>query len=174
MQAVVHPIAPIYDARSRILILGSFPSPRSRQVGSYYGHPQNRFWPVLAQVLGEPVPIDHAARTELLLRRQIAMWDVLRSCQIEGADDSSIVDAVPNDLSPIFRTAQIRAVFTTGRAASRLYALHCAPVTGLAAHYLPSTSAANRGRYPFERLVVEYRQILPYLEEPDEPHPDRA
>ena len=111
LEQLTHPIAPVYDARSRVLVLGSFPSPKSREQGFFYGHPQNRMWKVLARLFDEPVPVTVERRRDLLLRHGIAMWDVLASCTIEGASDSSIRNAAPNDLRPIFEVADIHAVF---------------------------------------------------------------
>jgi len=159
-------ILPVYDARSRVLILGTIPSPKSREAGFYYAHPQNRFWRVLSALFGAPTPSDTAEKTAFVLERGIALWDVLKSCRITGASDSTIKDAVVNDLSEIFSTAPIRAVFTTGVTASRLYQKHCRERYehyGIPAFGLPSTSPANIGRYSLERLTAEYRAILNYL-----------
>lgn len=116
---IVHTIPPVYDARSRVLILGTMPSPKSREQGFYYGHPQNRFWRALAAALDEPAPQTVPEKRALALRRGIALWDVLASCDIEGASDASIQNPVANDLTPILAAADIRAVFTTGRRAAR-------------------------------------------------------
>ncbi len=161
---IVHTIDPVYDGRSRILILGTMPSPKSREQGFFYGHPQIRFWRVIAAVLREPVPGSVAEKRALLLRRRIALWDVLHSCSIRGADDASIRDARPNDLSPIFQAAAIRAVFTTGAKAAGLYKKYLQPRTGIAPIPLPSTSPANCAR-TFDSLVEDYRVLLPYLED---------
>lgn len=136
---LTHTIPPLYDERSRVLILGSFPSPKSRAAGFYYGHPQNRFWRVLADVLGEPFPSSISERREMCLRRGIALWDVVAECDICGASDASVRNAVPNDYGLIFSACDIRAVFTTGRTAERLYERF----TGRRAVCLPSPSPAN-------------------------------
>ena len=122
MQAVCHPIAPVFDERSRILILGSFPSVKSREATFFYGHPQNRFWKVLSAVLDVKCPQTVDDKKWLLLSHRIALWDVIASCRIEGSSDSSIRDVVPTDLRPILDTAPIRAVFCNGQTAFRLYA----------------------------------------------------
>lgn len=160
---VAHPLAPVWDAESRVLILGTLPSPASRQAGFYYMHPQNRFWPVLAALFDQPVPQGPEARRAFALVHRIALWDTLASCTIAGASDASIQDPVPNDLGPILAGAPIRAVFTTGAAADRFYRRFQYPRTGLAAHRLPSPSAANCAT-PFDRLVREYTAILPFLQ----------
>jgi len=139
-----HPIAPVWDARSRILILGSFPSVRSREVGFYYGHPQNRFWRVLAALWEEAVPQSREEKTAFLLRHRIALWDVIASCEIEGSADSSIRDVQPNDLTPILRGADIRCICTNGTTAEALFRRHLAAQTaGIPRLCLPSTSPAN-------------------------------
>lgn len=158
-QHLHHGIAPVFDERSRALILGTFPSPKSREVGFFYGHPQNRMWKVLAAVLGEErVPETVEERTAFLLRHHIAMWDTIASCTIEGASDASIKDVVTNDLSRILSAAPIHAVFTTGAKATQLYERYQLPVTGIPAHRLPSTSAANAS-WGFERLVEAYAAV---------------
>ena len=159
-----HPIAPVYDAHSRVLLLGSFPSPRSRELGFFYAHSHNRMWRVLAAVVGEGrVPQGTAERTAFLLEHGIAMYDVVASCTIAGASDASIRDVEPTDLSPILAAAPIEAVFATGATAHRLYACHQLPATGMPAARLPSTSAANAA-WSLERLVAAYADALgPYV-----------
>ena len=163
-EALVHPIAPIYDERSRVLLLGSFPSPKSREIGFFYGNPQNRFWRVIAALWDEPVPAGETtealneARRDLCLRHHIAVWDVLASCTITGASDASITDAVPTDLSPILRAAPIAAIFCTGSAAGRYYRRFQEPVTGLPATVLPSTSPAN-ARWRLEDLIRAWEPV---------------
>lgn len=161
---VTHTIEPIYNSQSKILILGTMPSPKSREAGFYYYHPQNRFWKVLAAVLKEPFPATIPEKTELLNRRHIALWDVLASCEIAGAADGSIQNEIPNDFSQLLATAPIRAVFTTGTKATALYRKYCAEKTGITAQGLPSTSPANC-RTSFDQLVEAYQIILPWLRE---------
>ena len=110
----IHQIEPVFDGCSRILLLGTFPSPKSREAGFFYGHPQNRMWRVLAAVCGEDVPQTVEERRAFLLRNRVAMWDVLASCAIRGASDASIRDAVPNDLSRILDAAPIERIYATG------------------------------------------------------------
>jgi double-stranded uracil-DNA glycosylase len=157
---VIHPLPPVFDGESRVLLLGTMPSPKSRETGFYYGHPQNRFWRVLAAAAGEAAPASREEKLGFLRRHRIALWDVLASCRIEGASDASIRDPVPNDVAALMRRAPIRAVFATGETAGRLYDRLCLPSTGLAARRLPSTSAANRGRWPEDALVERYRAVL--------------
>ncbi len=161
---VTHPFGPLYNAHSRVLLLGSMPSPKSREQNFFYGHPQNRFWKVLSAVLDEPLPVTIEEKRALCLRRGVALWDVLASCEIAGASDASIKNPTANDFSPIFSQAKIRAVFTTGTAAGKLYRSLCEQKTGISAVILPSTSPANAA-WTFERLVEAYRSILPYLYE---------
>jgi len=161
---IIHRIAPVYNDASRILILGSLPSPASRSFGFYYGHPQNIFWPLLAQLLGEADPqATVEARRAFALAYGIALWDVLAEGEIIGADDSSIRRARVNDFTPIFATTDIQAVFTTGKAAYRYYSELAQPQTGRQAIYLPSTSPANRAAQKKPQFTEAWRQILVYL-----------
>ena len=161
-ELVVHPFSPVVDGHSRVLILGSLPSVKSRENHFYYGHPQNRFFRVLSDLFGEPLPGDKEARKTFLLRHHIALWDVLSACEIEGADDSSIREPVPNDLMPLLEKADIGAIFTTGTKAFTLYNRYCLPVTGIGARALPSTSPAN-ARILYGELLESYKAILPFL-----------
>lgn len=157
-----HTIPPLYDERSRILILGSFPSVKSRESGFFYGHPQNRYWRVLATLFEEDTPRTVKEKHAFLLRHRIAAWDVIADCEITGSSDASIRDAVPNDLSPIFETADIRAVFVNGGTAARLYQKHMKgypPAT-----VLPSTSPANAA-WSLERLCQAWQIVKEKTEE---------
>jgi hypoxanthine-DNA glycosylase len=159
---VQHTIPPLYNRHSRILILGSFPSVKSRETGFFYGHPQNRYWRVLARLWGEPTPQTVEQKRDFLLRHHIAAWDVIADCEIVGSSDASIRDAVPNDLSPIFAAADIRAVFVNGGTAARLYQKHMkdCPV----AQVLPSTSPANAA-WSLERLCQAWQIVKEKAEE---------
>lgn len=170
---VEHPLHPIFDERSRVLVLGSMPSPKSREVGFYYGHPQNRFWRVLAALFDEPLATTNERRRDQLLRHHIALWDVLASCEIEGASDASIGDAVPNDLMRVLDAAPIEAVFCTGAKAAELYGRHCAATTGIPCVKLPSTSPANAA-VKLDELVMAYGAMLPHLREFEPPICDVA
>lgn len=161
-QEITHPYAPVYDERSTVLVLGTMPSPKSREVGFYYGHPQNRFWAVLAALFCTEVPQTTEERKNLCLVHGIALWDVLAACEIDGAADSSIKNPVANDLTIITQNAPIKAVFTTGQKAYALYEKHCYSQTRLAAVALPSTSPANAA-FSLDKLVLAYRAILPHL-----------
>lgn len=163
MEHIIHSIEPVFDAESRVLILGTMPSPKSREVQFYYGHPQNRFWRVLAAVLGEEVPRSVPEKKAMLLRHRIALWDVLAECEITGASDSSIRNPVANDLSVILDHAPVQAVFTTGAIAWKLYTRLQKPHTGIEAVRLPSTSPANCA-VKMEALTEAYKAILPWLE----------
>lgn len=162
-EKIIHTIEPIYDEASRVLILGTMPSPKSREIGFYYGHPQNRFWRVMASLFSCEVPNTNKERIALLKEYRIALWDVLASCDIAGADDGSIKNPVPNDLSRILCTADIQAIFTTGTKAHTLYNRLCREKTGIEAISLPSTSPANCRYYTFDQLVERYKVIKDYL-----------
>ena len=159
---LLHEIEPVFNVHSKVLLLGSFPSPKSREAGFFYGHRRNRFWPVLAELLGSTLPQTNEEKKQLLLVHGIALWDVLASCVITGADDSSIRKPVANDLSRILDHAAITAVFTTGMKAAAFYKTYCLPKTGIQAISLPSTSPANC-RMPYVQLKQAYAQILQYL-----------
>ena len=140
---IIHPIPPVFDESSEVLILGSFPSVRSRQAAFFYGHPQNRFWKVLAAVFGEEAPQTVPQKKEFLLRHRVALWDVIGSCKIEGSSDASIRDVTVNDLNVILAKADIRQIYVNGKTAYRYYRKYTEPLTGRAAVCLPSTSPAN-------------------------------
>ena len=159
METVTHPIPPLFDASSRILILGSFPSVKSREGLFFYHHPQNRFWKVLAGVLEEPVPGSIEEKKIFLLKHRIALWDVIASCTIEGSSDSTIKNVVPNDLSGILSAADISRIFCNGGASFQYYKKYQEPRTGRAAVRLPSTSPANAA-WTLPRLVDAWHVIL--------------
>ena len=162
----IHPIPPVCSTDPatppRILILGSFPSVKSRETAFFYGHPQNRFWRVMAAVLGEPVPETVAEKTALLTSHGIALWDVIASCDIQGSSDSSITNVTPTDLTPILAIGTVKAVFTNGTTATRLYTKYQYPVTDIPAILLPSTSPANATKTA-EDLIEKWRLIRDYL-----------
>jgi len=160
---VYHELEPVYDRNSKILILGTMPSPKSREFGFYYSHPQNRLWKVLAGVFETAVPGTSAEKEQFLISHGIAMWDVLKSCSIKGADDSTITDAEPNEINRILEAADIRGIFTTGKKATDLYRRLCLPKTGRPSVYLPSTSPANCRNCTYETLLEAYRVILEYM-----------
>ena len=156
---VVHPIPPVYRADSRILILGSFPSVKSRETGFFYGHPQNRFWKVIAALFEEPVPEKIPEKKDLLLKHYIALWDVIAECDIAGSSDSSIKNVVPAELSVILDHAPIRTIYANGAKAYDLYQKYTYPVTGRDIRKLPSTSPANAA-FQMERLLGAWQEIL--------------
>ena len=149
---IKHPFPPLYDKDSEILILGSFPSVKSREQNFFYGHPQNRFWKVTSGIFGcvEPVTIDE--KREFLHSNHIALWDVIASCNIIGSSDSSISDVVANDLSEILGSANIRQIFVNGKTAEKYYNKYTFEKTNRKAICLPSTSPANAA-WSVERLI---------------------
>lgn len=196
---ISHPIPPVWTSESRVLILGTMPSPKSREAGFFYMHPQNRFWSVMAEVFGEKfeyknngvkteratssadmqksaaasknitnpdVPAAIAERRNFLLRHHLAMWDILASCEITGAADSSIKNAIPNDFTEILTESQIHHIICTGKTAYNLWQKKCAvlyePHYNLTVHSLPSTSPAN-AQWSKEKLIDEYKIILKLL-----------
>ncbi|MBQ3085559.1 MAG: DNA-deoxyinosine glycosylase [Clostridia bacterium] len=158
MNKIIHPFPPLFDNRSEILILGSFPSVKSREQLFFYGHPQNRFWRVLAAVFGESIPETIDEKKAFLLKNNVALWDVIASCEIKGSADSSIKNVRANDLSPILENAPIRRIFVNGGTAKKLYDRHILPVLGREALVLPSTSPANAA-WSVERLINTWRII---------------
>ncbi|MBQ8140933.1 MAG: DNA-deoxyinosine glycosylase [Clostridia bacterium] len=140
---VIHSIDPVYDESSRVLILGSFPSVRSREEGFFYGHPQNRFWKVLSVTFGCEVPETVEEKKRLLLERGIALWDVIASCEIEGSSDNSIKNVLPNDITPIIKASRIEKIFLNGRTAEKYYNKYIKSEIPIEAVCLPSTSPAN-------------------------------
>ncbi len=156
---IVHPIPPFFRADSHILILGSFPSVKSREQRFFYGHPQNRFWKVIAAVFGDETPSDIPEKQAFLERHRIALWDSIGRCTIEGSSDSSIRDVVPNDLSVILDHAPIRAIYCNGKTSLDCYNRYIRTATGRDAVLLPSTSPANAAWSP-DRLVDAWRAVL--------------
>jgi hypoxanthine-DNA glycosylase len=154
-----HTIAPIFDENSKVLILGSFPSVKSRETQFFYGNPQNRFWRVMAAVFGCEAPNTTAEKISMLKERSIALWDVIAFCDINGSDDASITNVVPNDLSVILETALIERIYTNGGRADALYRKYLLPQTGMDAIPLPSTSPAN-ARFDLESLIERWKAIL--------------
>ena len=150
-KTIAHNFEPVYDDRSRVLILGTFPSVKSRENNFYYGHPQNRFWKLLAALTDFPVPQSINEKRAFLLQNRIALWDVIAQCEIIGSSDSSIRNVIPNDLTPILNKAPHIQIFANGGKAWELYQKHMLPVTGRPCMKLPSTSPANAA-WQLERL----------------------
>ena len=151
MNRVIHNINPVFDKNSKILILGSFPSLKSREAGFYYSHKQNRFWKVMEKIFNENI------------ENNIDLWDVIKSCDIEGSSDSSIKNICVNDINSILKSSSIKYVFTTGKKAYDLYKKYCFNNTKIDAIYLPSTSSSNIANYNLEDLISNYKIILKYL-----------
>lgn len=164
MESLRHPFPAIYAPDSRILILGSFPSVKSREQMFFYGHPQNRFWRVIAALLGADVPQTVTEKRAFLLANHIALWDVIASCDIMGSSDASIRNAVPNDLTPILEMASIRQIFTNGGTAHRLYRKYIYPLTGREDTVLSSTSPANAAR-SLDALIDAWQPVREALKE---------
>lgn len=159
MSYVEHPFPPVAGPDSRVLILGSFPSVRSREEGFFYGHPRNRFWPLMAALYGEDVPQTIPARRALILHHGLALWDVIASCHIEGSSDASVRDAVPVDIGRVLSVADIRRVVCNGALAGKLYARYLQQAVGLEAIIAPSTSPANAA-WSLARLLPVWRDAL--------------
>ncbi len=158
---ILHPIKPVFDERSRILILGSFPSVRSREQMFFYGHPQNRFWRVISGVFEVETPETTEEKTELLLSKRIALWDVIASCDVEGSSDSTIKNAAANDLEQILSFADIKHIFVNGKTAEKYYNKYIRSSIGREVILLPSTSSANAS-WSLERLICSWKQIREY------------
>lgn len=155
---IIHPIPPLYDANSRVLILGSFPSVKSREAMFFYGHPQNRFWKLMALLFDADVPSTVEEKKRLVLSHGIAMWDTIHSCTITGSSDSSIKDVVPNDLSVILNNSRVKRIFSNGAASHRLYQKYIYPINNIPAQKLPSTSPANAA-WSLDRLAEAWKVI---------------
>ena len=156
---VFHKLKPIYDKNSKVLILGSIPSQKSRELGFYYAHPKNRFWSTLANIYNEDIPNTIEEKTNFLIKHYIALFDVLAECDIKSSNDQSIKDPIPNDLIPIINHSNIKTIFTAGKKAYELYQKYCYPKTKINAIYLPSTSPANCPKGIKEKLIKEYSKI---------------
>lgn len=157
-----HTIPPIFDKNSKVLILGSFPSVKSREAQFYYGNPQNRFWRVLAEIFGCEIPRTNAEKEAFLLNNNIALWDVIACCDIDGSDDATIRNVIPNDLRIIIETAGIKQIFANGGTADKLYRKYCDSQIGIPAVRLPSTSPANAGN-SLEKLVKAWEIVTETL-----------
>lgn len=158
-QHITHPFTPVYDRDSEMLILGSFPSVKSRENEFYYGHPRNRFWHVIAALFDAALPSTIDEKTNLLLENHLALWDVIDSCDIRGSSDSSIRNVVPTDLQAILRDAKISRIYANGKTAAALYQKYQFSNTGMEIISLPSTSPANAA-WSLERLCEAWRILL--------------
>ena len=155
---IIHPFPPLYDENSKILILGSFPSVKSREQNFFYAHPQNRFWKVLSLIFNSPLPETVEEKTTFLLKNKIALWDVLASCEITGSSDNSIKNAVANDISQIIYNSKIENIFINGKTAEKYYNKYIKAEINQDAVCLPSTSPANAA-WTFEKLCDAWRII---------------
>ena len=158
-QSLKHTFDPVFDAESKILILGSFPSVKSRENNFFYGHPQNRFWKVMANVLDWNVPTTIEEKREMLLNNYVAVWDVIASCSILGSSDTSIKDVVVNDFSRILENSKVERVYVNGGKAYELYHKYAEKVTRIKAVKLPSTSPANAA-WSIEKLTKTWKEII--------------
>lgn len=163
MESILHPIPPLYDESSKILILGSFPSVKSREGRFFYHHPQNRFWKVLAAVMEQPLPETIEEKKTFLHENHIAVWDTIASCTIEGSSDSSIKNVIPNDLFEILSHAPIHQIFCNGNTSHQYFRKYQEKLTKRTAIRLPSTSPANAA-WNLERLCSEWNVIRRELE----------
>lgn len=156
---IEHPISPLYDAESKILILGSFPSVKSREAMFFYGHPQNRYWRLISELLGEEKPETVEEKSAMMHKHHIAMWDVIGACDIIGSSDTSIKNVVPNDLSEILNNSKVEKIFVNGGTAEKFYKKYTEKITGIKAVKLPSTSPANAA-WNMDRLKEAWKVIL--------------
>ena len=162
MDTLLHNIPPIFNKKSKVLILGSFPSVKSRRDKFFYAHPTNRFWRVLAKVCGFSIPITIADKKELIYSNNLALWDVLKSCSTQGSSDTKIKHAQPNDLNIVLNACRVNTIFLNGSTAGRYYTKYFRNSINLPAIILPSTSAANAA-YSLENLVEKWSVIKEYI-----------
>lgn len=155
----IHPIPPLYSKNSEILILGSFPSVKSRENEFFYAHPQNRFWKVLSAVFNSPLPQNTDEKKELVLKNKLALFDVIKQCEIKGSGDSTIKNVIPNDLKPIIESSNIKHIFLNGKTAEKYYKRYIAPIIDIEFTTLPSTSPANAA-YSLDRLIEEWKRVI--------------
>ena len=158
IMSITHPFPPLFDGQSRTLILGSFPSVKSREAMFFYGHPQNRFWRVVSELFGEALPLTVEEKSAMILRNRLALWDSIHSCTVIGSSDSSIKDVVPNDLSVILNGSSVERIFCNGALSHKLYMKYIFPQTGIETVKLPSTSPANAA-FSLERLIEAWSVI---------------
>lgn len=156
---ILHPFPPLYDSNSRILILGSFPSVKSREENFFYGHPQNRFWKITSEVFKQPLPRTIEEKKDFLHSNGIALWDVIASCDIDKSSDGSIRNVIANDIRPIIDNAPIEKIFVNGKTAQKYYDKYTRPVIGIEAAVLPSTSPANAA-WTLDRLTEAWKAAI--------------
>ncbi|MHC1735345.1 MAG: DNA-deoxyinosine glycosylase [Erysipelotrichaceae bacterium] len=156
---MIHPLVPIFDEHSNLLILGTFPSVKSREANFYYANPQNRFWKVLGAIVKEESPKTDDEKRRMLLKHRIALWDVVYSCDIVGSSDSSIQNVIPNDIRGLIAKTSITKLYANGARAMELYQKHCESEIGLPIALLPSTSPANASM-TLPRLIKRWEEVL--------------
>ena len=157
---MIHPFEAVFDRYSSMLILGTFPSEKSRKYGFFYGHPQNRFWKLIALLTkSKKIPELIEEKIEILLKNHIALWDVIHSCDIKGSSDASITNVVPNDLSKISKCSNIQQIYANGEKAYRIYMKYCYKNIGKDIIKLPSTSPANAS-YSLAKLKDEWEEKM--------------
>ncbi len=154
MEKLIHNIAPIYNRYSKILILGSFPSRKSREHCFYYAHPQNQFWQILSDVFSEKIE----NKKQFLLKHNIALWDVVASCEIKGSNDATIKNITVNDINSLVKKTNIKVIYTTGKKAFNLYKKYLEVEIGIKAIYLPSTSPCYK-KMSYNEKLIQYKQI---------------
>ena len=159
MDRIIHPFGPLFNESSRVLILGSFPSVKSREQQFFYGHPQNRFWKVLAALYQQDVPVTVDQKKALILENHLALWDSVASCVITGSSDASIREVRANDLSVILDNSAVQKIFCNGKTSWQMYEKWIRPATGREAVCLPSTSPAN-AQWTLNRLIDAWSVIL--------------
>lgn len=157
-QSIVHPFPPLFDRNSSVLILGSFPSVKSREQNFFYGHPQNRFWKLISLLFDEEIPQSIDEKKRLILKHNLALWDVIHSCTVTGSSDSSIKDVVANDLSEILKNSKVNRIFANGALSHKMYMKYIFPKTGIEAVKLPSTSPANAA-FSLDRLAENWKIV---------------
>ncbi len=155
---IIHPIPPLFDENSKTLILGSFPSVKSRESCFFYGHKQNRFWQIIAKIYNSNIPNTINEKKKLILSNNLALWDVIGKCEIEGSADSTIKNVTANDLTTILNNAPIERIFLNGKTALKYYEQLILPVINRSAILLPSTSPAN-ATYTLDKLVNAWKII---------------
>ena len=160
MTKIYHELEPFYNKDSEILILGSIPSVKSRELNFYYAHPQNRFWKILTKIYNEPNVITIEEKKEFLTKYKIVLWDVISSCEITGSSDNTIKNVITNDINLIINNSKITKIFTTGNKAYELYNKYCLKNTNIKAIKLPSTSPANCRKDIENILYNEYKKII--------------
>ena len=162
MSHEIHNIPPVYNDNSRVLILGSFPSRKSREDTFFYAHPRNRFWQIIAAICGESTPITVSEKRALLLAHGIALWDVCAECDIHASSDAAIKNVVPNDIPSLISKTKVTHIFTNGMTADNLYNKLVLPVTKIHATRLPSTSPANASQTA-ETLYQQWKMIKEFI-----------